>query len=178
MKSLSNYVAFDQALSNTGVAVSIDNQLIATCLSTDSKESTGDRMLRIERFVSYCFKNLCPEKIFYEYVHPGNGKGTPYESIKVLGLFEKIIADFRLPSRCFRSKAKEKNSWRSIIETSSKKSDLQDKLGLRGKANNNITDALGILGAGLIIQNEVASPSEFYKLTETVYVERDPYSIF
>ena len=45
---------------------------------------------------------------------------------------------------------------------SSDKKDLQAKLGLAGKANHNISDAIGILGAGLLHRDVLADPEQLF----------------
>lgn len=161
----SNHLALDQALANSGVAfydpINNGEKIFVDCIKTNSKATVGDRLLTIETHLRNLLAKLGYPKVYYEYVY--SGKFTPYESIKVLGLLEKIIADNQLESDCYRSSAKEKKSWRALLGVSNRKKDLQEKLGLINKVNHNISDAIGILGAGLITDG-IISLDDFYKL--------------
>ena len=159
----SSFIGIDQALANSGLALysEQDQSIFVSCLRTNSKDQVGDRLSQIETYLKDLIEILDKPKIFYEYVY--SGKFVPYESIKVLGLVEKIIAEYKLSSECFRSNAKEKGSWRSILEVSNQKKDLQTKLNLQGKFNHNISDAIGILGAGLVTDG-IISLESIYKL--------------
>jgi len=173
---MDTFIAFDQALACSGVAVYSDSKIVASQIRTNTKEDIGARLLYLESYIITTF-SIYPKKVFYEYVYPGSY--TPFESIKVLGLLEKIISQNKLPSRCFRSSSKEKrsgNSWRGLLSLSSDKKDLQAKLGLVGKANHNICDAIGILGAGLLEEGIISIPNDLYHIPVEVSYVREPQS--
>lgn len=172
------YIAFDQALACSGVAIYKDGFILASQIKTNTKEPIGFRLSHLEAYWINIFDLLDPEKVFYEYVYANST--TPFESIKVLGLLEKTIAQRNIASLCLRSSSREKksgNSWRGLLGLGSNKKELQAKLKLEGKANHNICDAIGILGAGLLYNKVIAFPDDLYKIPVNISYERDPQSL-
>ena len=162
MKVLSNVVGIDQAIAQTGVAIYTpcrEGEVFIDCFKTSSKDNVGTRLYQLETYLETLILKLDSPIICYEYVYCK--RFVPYTSLKVLGIVEKLIAEYNLESYCFRSQAREEGSWRNILNLTSSKKDLQNKLGL--KYNHNITDAIGILGSGLIKSDRI-SLDDFFKL--------------
>lgn len=157
------YIGFDQSLADTGIALYRQGKILIANLRTDRSRTTGERLLDIESHVEPLL-SLQPTAVFYEYAFRVN------ESIKIWGLFEKMLAQVGCSTICFRTQAKENGSWRKRIGVSSRKRELQDKLGLskhssRGiQANNNASDAVGILAAGLLAYRVFQSFDEICQL--------------
>lgn len=174
------YIAFDQALACSGLAIysEASRSIIASQIQTSREKDIGTRLLDLEDYWNNIFDILNPKGVFYEYVY--SGVNTPFESIKVLGILEKVIAQKELSSQCFRSSAKEKKSgksWRGLLALGSDKKELQAKLRLDGKANHNICDAIGILGAGLLSQGIISLPNDLYQIPIEISYVREPKSL-
>lgn len=160
----SEYIGLDQSLSQTGVAVWRDGTIVVTEIKTDAQQPHGQRLLHLESSLRLLLERSAD--LFWEYVFAAGH--VPYESMRVLGLVEKLAAEYGMEGYCFRSGGKEgkrssgHKSWRFRVGVSSDKKDLQAKLGLAGKANHNISDAIGILGAGLLHRDVLADPEQLF----------------
>ena len=104
-------VAFDQALGNTGVAITDGEVIYTTVLVTKSKLGLDKRLHEIDRFVTRVIETFFPEEIVLEVVYPGRFRNAAMKLAQVYSTITNACFRYEVPYTVLDSAVKTKESW-------------------------------------------------------------------
>lgn len=159
-------VAFDQALANTGVAITDGEVIYTTVLVTKSKLGLDNRLHQIDKFVTKLIETFFPGEIVLEVVFPGGFRNSATILAQVYSTITNACFRHEVPYTVLDSAVKTKESWPARLGIKGTKEHCKDWLLATHPDKETINklaeheyDAIGILWAKIVVDKAISVES-------------------
>jgi Holliday junction resolvasome RuvABC endonuclease subunit len=159
-------VAFDQALGNTGVAITNGKIIYTTVLVTKSKLGLDNRLHQIDKFVTKVIETIFPEEIVLEVVFPGRFRNAAMRLAQVYCTITNACFRYEIPYTVMDSAIKTSDSWPARLGIKGTKEHCKDWLltihpdkETINKLAEHEYDAIGILWAKMVEDKAISVES-------------------
>lgn len=164
---MSFYIGLDQALNNTGIAVTNGKEIVTTQIINTSKEDVLDRLVTIEALLTQLLMTVKPKVVFMEGIYvPASRIKSCMALIKVETLVQLLLKRRSLDFTSLPSSPRLRTSWPNQLGISSSKDKCVEFLKPilpKGKISDHETDAIGILWGGLVLR-KISTPGDIMDL--------------
>jgi Holliday junction resolvasome RuvABC endonuclease subunit len=161
------YIGLDQALNNTGIAVTNGKKIVTTQIINTSKEDVLDRLVSIEGLLTQLVTSIKPKVVFMEGIYvPASRLKSCMALVKVEALVQLLLRRRSLDFLSLPSSPRLKSSWPNQLGIASSKDKCVEFLKPilpKGRISDHETDAIGILWGGLV-SRKIYTPGDIMDL--------------
>jgi Holliday junction resolvasome RuvABC endonuclease subunit len=150
------YIGLDQALNNTGIAVTNGKRVVTTQIINTSKQSSLERLELIEQSLTKLFMSLKPKMVFMESIYiPASRLKSCSALIRVEACVQLLLRRRSIEFESLPASPRLKTSWPKQLGIAGSKDHCVQFLKPilpKGKISDHETDAIGILWGGLVLK--------------------------
>jgi Holliday junction resolvasome RuvABC endonuclease subunit len=158
MVSVPYYIGLDQALNNTGIAVTNGKKIVTTQIISTSKESSLDRLIKLETVLTKLLQSLKPKKVYMESIYiPASRLKACSALIRVETTIQLLLARKSVEFLSMPASNRLSNSWPKQLKIKGSKeycAEFLKPILPPGKISDHETDAVGILWGGLVLDKK------------------------
>jgi Holliday junction resolvasome RuvABC endonuclease subunit len=149
------FIGLDQALNNTGIAVTDGKKIVTTQLALSSKQDSLERIYKIEQTLDVILRQFKPQQVFMEGIYiPASRLKACSALIRVETCVQLLLLRKKFPFLSLPSSPRLATSWPKALNIAGPKEhclELINPVLLDKTTSDHETDAVGILWAGLVL---------------------------